>query len=70
MIPTPHLWRVTFHLDHKTAAALKLPEDKVVAEVLCVKRFAKAFANEQCAYIAYFSKKITVGLLRPRYLYN
>jgi hypothetical protein len=35
-----------------------------VTTVLCVKRFAKALANEALGYPAYNAHKITVGLIR------
>lgn len=53
MIPTPHNWKVTFHL---------INGEKVSHTVFCVKRFAKSFANEALGFPAYYSKKIVVGL--------
>lgn len=56
MIPSPRVWKVTFYMLDGTAAR--------VTTVLCVKRFAKALANEALGYPAYNAHKITVGLIR------
>ncbi len=55
MIPSPKNWKVTFYKEDGTV---------VSTVVTCVKRFATMIANEQLGYPAYYSKKITVGLVR------
>jgi len=55
MIPTPRNWKVTFYKHDGTV------ESTVVT---CVKRFATHLANEELGYPAFFSKKITVGMVK------
>jgi hypothetical protein len=55
MIPIARKWKVTFYKHDGTV---------VSTTVLCVKRFAKSFANEELGYPAFYSHKITVGLIR------
>lgn len=64
MIPKARLWRVTFHLKPEYARSQSLEGTTLTYPVLCVKRFAKQIANEQCGYLAFHCDKITVGLSR------
>lgn len=57
MIPISRNWKVTF---------FKHDGSVVSIEILCVKRFAKSFANEALGYPAFDSHKITVGLVKSR----
>ena len=54
MIPQPRNWKVTFYKGKEVHSTT----------VWCVKRFAKSLANEKLGYIAFFSDKITVSLVK------
>jgi hypothetical protein len=62
MIPTPRNWKVTFYLNPE---GVKLAgTDKISHTICCVKRFAKAIANERLGYIGFhYATKVTVGLV-------
>lgn len=64
MIPKPRDWRVTFYLDPDYVRDNPQRGNKVSVVVGCVKRFAKAIANEQVGYLSFHSTKVTVGLAR------
>ena len=54
MIPQPRNWKVTFYKGKEVHSTT----------VWCVKRFSKSLANEKLGYIAFFSDKITVSLVK------
>lgn len=62
MIPTPRNWKVTFYLTPEGEKLVGAPT--ISHTVCCVKRFAKAIANEKYGYFGcHYSTKITVGLV-------
>jgi hypothetical protein len=55
LTPRPRNWKVTFYKHDGTVQS---------TIVTCLKRFAKWEANVELGYPAFFSKKITVGLVK------